>query len=85
MKRLATSNSGFVKSMSRLSRLTAIAVVASVLVSPMIAEASLQSHPLNEDAVLGLLERTLKRDGVYICRISLDCVTYGTEETTNKF
>jgi hypothetical protein len=61
------------------------AVIAAILISPIAPCAGSRSHPLSEDAALDLLQRTLKRDGVYICRISLDCVTYGTEETTNKF
>ena len=35
--------------------------------------------------LLRLLERTLKRDHVYEKRISLDCIAYGTEETTNAY
>jgi hypothetical protein len=70
---------------NRLSRLVAIASVAVVLVSPVIAQSSPGSHPLNEDAALALLERNLKRDHVYANRISLDCVTYGTEETTDAY
>lgn len=31
------------------------------------------------------LERTLGHDGVYVHRIFLDCITYGTEETTNAY
>ena len=34
---------------------------------------------------MDLLERTLKRDRVYEKRISLDCIAYGTEETTNAY
>jgi hypothetical protein len=71
--------------MNRLSRLVAIAIVAVVLVSPVIAQSSPGSHPLNEDAALALLDRTLKRDHVYANRISLDCITYGTEETTDAY
>lgn len=71
--------------MNRLSRLVAIAIVAVVLASPVIAQSSPGSHPLNEDAALALLERNLKRDRVYANRISLDCVTYGTEETTDAY
>jgi len=40
---------------------------------------------LNEDAALELLQRTLKRDQVYQKRISLDCIAYGTEETTKAY
>jgi hypothetical protein len=71
--------------MNRLSRLIATAVVALVLVSPVIAQSSPRSHPLDEDAALALLERTLKHDRVYTHRISLDCITYGTEETTDAY
>jgi len=34
---------------------------------------------------LALLDHTLKKDGVYTHRISLDCVTYITEERTNVY
>ena len=44
-----------------------------------------RSRPLDEDAALALLERTLKHDHVYEKRISLDCIAYGTEETTNAY
>jgi len=65
-----------------LRRITA--VIAAVLVSAAVAEAS-RSRPLDEDAALELLQRTLKRDQVYEKRISLDCVAYSTEETTRTY
>jgi hypothetical protein len=40
---------------------------------------------LNEDAALHLLLHTLTRDHVYAKRISLDCVTFDTEETTKEY
>jgi hypothetical protein len=40
---------------------------------------------LDEDAALNLLDRILKRDRVYVHRISLDCITYMTEETTDNY
>jgi hypothetical protein len=58
--------------------------VAVVLVSAAVAEAA-PSRLLDEDAALALLQRTLKRDQVYEKRISLDCVAYGTEETTKAY
>ena len=61
------------------------AVVAAILISPIVARAGSRSHPLSEDAALELLQRTLKRDRVYEKRISLDCIAYGTEETTNAY
>ena len=65
-------------------RSIAAAVTAAVLISAAITEGA-SSRPLSEDAALALLQRTLKRDGVYEKRISLDCVEYGTEETTNSY
>jgi hypothetical protein len=61
------------------------AVMAVVLVSPVVAQAGSRSHPLDEDAALDLLVRTLKHDRVYANRISLDCITYITEETTGAY
>jgi len=65
-------------------RLITAAVIAAILISPAIAEGA-RSHPLSEDAAVDLLERTLRRDRVYEKRISLDCIAYGTEETTNAY
>jgi hypothetical protein len=65
--------------------LIAIVVVALVLVSPVIVQSGPRSHPLDEDAALALLDRTLKHDHVYENRISLDCVMYMTEETTDAY
>jgi hypothetical protein len=65
-------------------RLITAAVIGGVLASAAIAEAA-RSRPLDEDAALALLDRTLKRDHVYDKRISLDCISYGTEEKTNAY
>ncbi|SRR5206468_11663598 len=70
---------------NHISRLITAAVIAMVLVSPVVAQAGSRSHPLDEDAALDLLVRTLKHDRVFAKRISLDCVSYGTEETTNAY
>ena len=85
MKRLATTNNCSLRPMNRLSRIVAIAIVAVVLVSPVIAQSSPGSHSLNEDAALALLERTLKHDHIYTLRISWDCISYITEETTSAY
>jgi hypothetical protein len=61
-----------------------MAFIAVVLISAAIAEGA-RSRPLNEDAALALLERTLKHDHVYERRISLDCSAHGTEETPNAY
>jgi hypothetical protein len=66
-------------------RLTKITVVAALLVSAVVMQASPRSQPLDEDAALNLLDRTLKRDHVYAHRISLDCVSYITEESTDDY
>ena len=71
--------------MNHIFRLITVAVVAVTLVSPVIAQASPRSRLLDEDAALALLERTLNHDRVYTHRISLDCITYGTEETTDTY
>jgi hypothetical protein len=65
-------------------RLISPTVIAIVLISAAIADGA-RSYPLDEDAALALLERTLKRDRVYEKRISLDCIAYGTEETTTAY
>lgn len=67
------------------SRLIAAAFAAVLIGLPFAAGAGSHSHLLDEDAALALLDRTLKHDGVYTHRISLDCVSYGTEETTDAY
>ena len=69
--------------MNKASLITA-AVIAVVLVSVAIAEGA-RSRPLDEDAALALLDRTLKHDRVYAKRISLDCISYITEETAGAY
>ena len=68
---------------NRFRIVTSIAT-ALVLVSSVVSQAA-RSHPLDEDAALGLLARTLKHDQVYAKRISLGCITYDTEETTDAY
>jgi hypothetical protein len=71
--------------MNPIARFVAETVVAVIMVLPVLTQAGPRSHPMDEDAALASLERTLKHDGVYAHRISLDCVTYGTEETTRAY
>ncbi len=71
--------------MSLISRFVAAAIAMVILALPVGVRARPHSRLLDENAALALLERTLKHDGVYTHRISLDCVTYGTEETTNAY
>jgi len=65
-------------------RIVTAVLTALVLVSSVVSQAA-RSHPLDEDAALALLTRTLKRDRVYAKRISLDCITYDTEEKTDAY
>ena len=60
------------------------AFIAVVLISAAIAEGA-RSRPLDEDAALALLGRTLKHERIYDKRISWDCISFGTEETTDAF
>jgi hypothetical protein len=71
--------------MNYIFRFVAEAVVAVVLILSGVAQAGPHAHPLDEDGALALLDRTLKHDGVYTHRISLDCVTYGAEEAADAY
>jgi len=71
--------------MNEISRRVMATVITIALLSPVIVQAGPASYSLSEDAALSLLLRTLKHDRVYANRISLDCVSYGTEETTNAY
>jgi len=71
--------------MNEISRGVMATVITIALLSPVIVQAGPASYSLSEDAALSLLLRTLKHDRVYANRISLDCVSYGTEETTNAY
>lgn len=69
--------------MNHITRFAAGTVIAVFMV--VVAQAGPRSGVLDEDAALALLESTLKHDGVYAHRISLNCITYGTEETTGAY
>lgn len=71
--------------MNNKSLLITAAVIAVVLVPPVIAQAAPRSEPLDESAALNILERTLKQDHIYTHRISWDCIAYITEETTSAY
>ena len=60
-------------------------VITIALLAPMIVQAGPTSHPLTEEVALSLLLRTLKHDNVYARRISLDCITFVTEEKTKAY
>ena len=71
--------------MNKASLLITVAVILVILVSPVVAQTGPRSHPLDEDAALDLLVRSLKHDRVYANRIPMDCITYITEETTGAY
>ena len=71
--------------MNKSSRRLITTVITIALLSPVIVQAGPASHSLSEDAALSLLLRTLKHDRVYARRISLDCVTFVTEEKTDAY
>ena len=85
MESQQTANKRFVRLTYCVFRVNALAAAALILISPITAPASPRSRPLNEDAALELLQRTLQRDQVHEKRIALDCISYGTEETTNAY
>lgn len=60
-------------------------VIAVAALWPVLIQAGPKSHPLNEDVALNILLRTLQRDRAYEKRISLNCVTFDTEETTRIY
>src|SRR4030095_13372327 len=71
--------------MNHIIRSVIVLIAVTILGSPVACHAGSQSNPLNEDAALDLLQRTLTRDWVYEKRISPDCISYGTEETTDAY
>jgi hypothetical protein len=71
--------------MKHLIRPLLAVTVAVILLLPWVTQAGSRSRPLNEDAALDLLQRTLKRDRVYAKRILWECISYGTEETTKAY
>ena len=71
--------------MNTSSRRLITVISALAVVSLAAVNAGPKTHSLNEDAALNMLLRTLKHDQVYAKRISLDCVTFDTEEKTDAF
>jgi hypothetical protein len=69
--------------MTHIARFVPQTIAALVMVLPIFAQAGPHSRVLDEDGALALLEQTLKHDGVYAHRISLNCIICGTEETTD--
>ena len=51
----------------------------------LVAPSMISARALTEDAALNILLHKLEQDHVYAKRISLDCVTFDTEETTRTY
>ena len=62
-------------------------LIALALLSPLMVQAGSKKsyNGMTEDAALDLLVRTIQRDNIYAKRISLNCVSYVTEETTRTY
>ena len=72
--------------MNKISRRLLAILAAIAFLSPAIVNAGSKSrHGLTEDAALDLLIRTVQHDKVYAKRISFDCMTFETEETTRVY
>ena len=71
--------------LNTISRRLIVNVITILSFSVAAAQAGPSKHSLNEDGALKLLLRTLQHDQVYAKRISLDCVTFDTEETTEAY
>lgn len=71
--------------MNTISVRSVVVVFAIAMVALTAAQAGPSKRSLNEDAALKLLLRALQHDQVYAKRISLDCVTFYTEETTGAY
>jgi hypothetical protein len=71
--------------MNKIVRRVMATVITIALLSPVMVQAGPASRPLSENAALGFLLRTLKHDRIYAHRISLDCVTFVTEEKTDSY
>ena len=73
--------------MNKLAPRSIAALIALIFLSPAIGYAGSTKHynGMTEAAALDLLVRKIKEDNVYAKRISLDCVSYDTEETTRTY
>lgn len=62
-------------------------LAALALLSPLVVQAGSKKsyNGMTEAAALDLLVRTIQHDNIYAKRISLNCVSYDTEETTRTY
>jgi hypothetical protein len=70
---------------NKVFRLLTAVLIALAIISSTIGEIAARGRPLDEDAALASLVRTIKSDHVYDRRISFNCVTFETEETTRIY
>ena len=66
-------------------KFTVLVAALALISTGTVPRAAAKGRSLNEDAALSMLLRTLERDRVFDKRISLNCVTFGTEETTQEY
>lgn len=66
-------------------RLLSIVTTVACIWTLSSQSAAAKGHPLTEDAALNLLLQVLKKDHIYDKRISLNCVTFATDETTRIY
>ena len=62
-------------------------LIALAVLSPLMVQAGSKKsyNGMTEAAALDLLVRTIQHDNIYAKRISLNCVSYVTEETTRTY
>ena len=60
-------------------------LIAALAFISTVPHAAAKGHSLSEDAALSMLLRTLEHDHIYDKRISLNCVRFGTAETTQEY
>lgn len=79
--------SRFLNAMNKLWFRPMATLIALALLSPLIVQAGSKKsyNGMTEAAALDLLVRTIQHDNIYAKRISLNCVSYVTEETTRTY
>ena len=71
--------------MNRFSLRLVVRIIMIAFVTSAVVQDVAAREPLKEEAALKVLEQTLRHDRVYAERISLDCVSFLTEEKTAEY
>ncbi|MEO8670579.1 MAG: hypothetical protein ABI411_04630 [Tahibacter sp.] len=71
--------------MNLATRLAAMVFMVLLFAFPLAARSASAANTLDENGAVHRLEHVLKRDGIYKHRISLSCVGYVTEESTEDY